>query len=280
MNTKFEEFYNKLLGEQRWSRLREALINQNSQQKVGLALKSVDNKQVKFSSGELQCLEEYSQDSSYSLDLASVLAASSLQWKAKDKVLDLCSAPGGKSLVSQFILNGDGEWHLNELSQSRLIRLKAVMRDFSPALDSQRFFYKRDASKWGLMEKDAYDKVICDVPCSGEAHLLETPSELKRWTAKSSKNLTVRQHAILCAAVDAVKPGGEILYSTCSVNPNENDAVIEKLLKKRSHLVEVADLELSFKTEPTRYGHNLFPDQFPMGPIYFSVLRANPKMCQ
>ena len=81
----------------------------------------------------------------------------------------------------------------------------------------------------------------------------------------------VRQHAILCAALEAAKPGGQILYSTCSVNPQENDGVIAKFLKKRGERSKVLQPE-AFGSESTEFGFQFFPDTSEMGPIYFSVL--------
>ena len=271
-NQRFDDHYSEIHGE-RWPELAEALKRAGQKDnKVAVSLKSStpNGSSVMFSKGGLVCHQE-ALDSHYQMDLASVLSVSALDLKPGSRVLDLCAAPGGKSLVSQLILNGEGEWHMNELSQGRLSRMKSVMREFSPVPEEQLHFYKRDASKWGLAEQNSYEIVICDVPCSGEAHLLNSPSHLSKWTPKSSKNLSVRQHAILCAALEAVKPGGQILYSTCSVNPQENDGVIAKFLKKRSDRARVLQPE-AFGSEPTEFGFQFFPDTSDMGPIYFCVL--------
>lgn len=274
-NRKFDEYYSKIYG-YRWPDLAEALKwagQKTNKVLLGDARSLKGEWPLVFRSGSLACFKE-GPVNSYQVDLASVLAVSSLGLTPEARVLDLCSAPGGKALTSQYIVGGQGEWHLNELSQGRLSRLKSVMREFSPARRDQLNFYKRDASKWGLAEKCIYDFVLCDVPCSGEAHLLNTPSYLKRWTPKSSKNLTVRQHAILCAALEAVKPGGKILYSTCSVNPQENDGVVAKFLKKRSDRARVGkpDVDDCFQGEATEYGIQYFPDISEIGPIYFCIL--------
>lgn len=271
-NQRFDDYYSEIHGE-RWPQLAEALKRagqKDNKVAVGLRDSVQDSSTVVFSKGGLVCLRD-GPDSLYQMDLASVLSVSALDLQPGSKVLDLCAAPGGKSLVSQLILKGEGEWHMNELSQGRLSRMKSVMREFSPVPEGSLNFYKRDASKWGLAEQDIYDIVICDVPCSGEAHLLNSPTHLSKWTPKSSKNLCVRQHAILCAALEAVKPGGQILYSTCSVNPQENDGVIAKFLKKRGGRARVVQVKV-FENEPTEYGFQFFPDTSEMGPIYFCVL--------
>ncbi len=274
INPRFDEYHLNVFGD-RWAFLAEALKQAGlKQNKVSVGLKTGCSKDFIFSQGSMACIPR-EVGGHYQLDLASVLAVSALNLNPGAKILDLCAAPGGKALVSQLVVGGEGEWHLNELSQGRLSRLKSVIREFSPVHQDSLHFYKRDASKWGLTEKNIYDFVICDVPCSGEAHLLNSPSHLKRWTPRSSKNLAVRQHAILCAALETVRPGGKILYSTCSINPQENDGIIQRLLKKRMDRVEIIAPTLSgiFSGEPTQYGVEFFPDKCEYGPIYFSVLK-------
>lgn len=278
MNQQFYDHYSSIYGE-RWEQLVNALREAGLKtEKVSVCLKSnFDPKgELQLQNNELVAFSGTTRSEYYQLDVASALAVTALNLTPQSKILDLCAAPGGKSLVSQLILNGEGEWHLNELSQDRLSRMKSVMRQFSPVPEGQLYFYKRDASKWGMMEKGVYDTILCDVPCSGEAHLLNSPSHMNKWTPKSSKNLAVRQHAILCSALDAVKPGGEILYSTCSISPLENDGVIQKFLKKRGDRVEILrpELEQKWNAEATEYGINLFPDRSQIGPIYFSIIKS------
>ncbi|MES2855742.1 MAG: RsmB/NOP family class I SAM-dependent RNA methyltransferase, partial [Bdellovibrionota bacterium] len=86
-----------------------------------------------------------------------------------------------------------------------------------------------------------------------------------------SKNLAVRQYSLLVSALQVVKHGGRIVYSTCSLSPLENDDVIARLLKKRKG--EATVVKPTFEIgEPTELGWQILPDKTGFGPIYLSVL--------
>ncbi|MAE74392.1 MAG: RNA methyltransferase [Bdellovibrionaceae bacterium] len=209
----------------------------------------------------------------YELDLASVLVAKQLQIQPDHLVLDMCAAPGGKSLVQIFESEAQAHWVLNDLSKARVGRLKRVIREYIPADRSDRVRVTNfDASRWGLHQAGHFDRVLLDAPCSGERHQLESPGQLEKWTQSSSKRLHTRQVALLCAGFDSLKPGGRIVYSTCSIAPLENDRVVEKLVKKRPDVdVQVAEADFGEKTD---LGWQILPDHCDgYGPMYFSVIQ-------
>jgi 16S rRNA C967 or C1407 C5-methylase (RsmB/RsmF family) len=168
---------------------------------------------------------------------------------------------------------------LNEFSRERRARLKAVLYDHLPAevVSDRCQVTGHDGQRWGLFEQKSYDAVLVDAPCSGERHLLKTPRELGQWKLSRSKILQVRQHALLCAALEAVKPGGVVVYSTCSLSSVENDGVIAKLQKSRAERFELLPLvgEANSVGEPTEFGRIFLPDRGAgMGPMYVARLRA------
>jgi 5-methylcytosine rRNA methyltransferase NSUN4 len=212
---------------------------------------------------------------SYYLDEASVWAAQALQVKPYELVLDMCAAPGGKSLVLASALQGTGTLQCNELSATRRGRLKRVLAEHLP-LDWQQSICvsSHDASKWGLYQKDHWDAILLDAPCSSEQHVLKSASHLAQWSSKRSKRLAIQQFAMLAAALDAVKPGGRIVYSTCALSRQENDGVIEKLLKKREGMFTLPPPH--GVGESTEYGRMILPDVYAgKGPIYYCVLVKN-----
>lgn len=212
--------------------------------------------------------------SSYELDLASIAAAAALPLRPGDEWLDLCAAPGGKALTNIFRLQGNLLTTANEMSAPRHARLKAVFHDYLPApLLAKVHFTRRDGLKWHAV-KDKFSAILVDAPCSGERHLLSKPSELSHWSLKRSQGLAIRQHGLLCAALEAVKPGGHLLYSTCSLSPLENDQVIDKLLERRSERVQVVEAKM-WMGQRSSHGVNIHPDQTGWGPIYYCLLQKN-----
>lgn len=218
----------------------------------------------------------------YYLDFASVVAARSLGAKEHQSVLDLCAAPGGKSLVLAYDMNYQGNLICNELSRNRRERLKKVLRLFVP--ESFSVTVKGlDGSQFGMKFPNRFDKILVDAPCSGERHLLKSQKELMKWSRKRSKRLAARQYGLLCSALLALKSGGSLVYSTCSLSPFENDGVIERLLKKKGDNIRLENDFIAHQwkdlkmMEKTTYGLMFLPDKAQnMGPLYFSKIRKLP----
>lgn len=208
----------------------------------------------------------------YLMDAASILAAQALEVQPGDRVLDLCAAPGGKTLILAEALGSEGRLIANDLSRDRRERLKLVLQSYlSKDRLSQVTIAGKPAEKWCLHEKSTYDRILADVPCSSERHVLQDPKALKQWTPARPKQLAQRQHAILASAVQALKPGGRVVYSTCSICPLENDEVITSILKKKKHPVRVIRHEFPMG-EPTEHGWAILPDKTGWGPIYIALL--------
>lgn len=221
----------------------------------------------------------------YIMDIASYWAAKALDVQSGDVVLDMCAAPGGKTLILAEALSQAGELIANEVSAGRRERLIKVIQQYIPRENRERFFVTgRDGGKFALTHPKYFDRILVDAPCSGERHLLQSPSDLQGWTPNRSVQLAQRQYALLTSALMACKPGGRILYSTCALSELENDAVIEKLIKKK---MEKFPFAISFDYlqlpwveqmekigyERTQHGVRIWPDKAQgAGPIYFALL--------
>lgn len=207
----------------------------------------------------------------YSLDPASLLPVKNLKVEKNQHIADFCASPGGKSLAMIFDLRGQAFWWLSDLSPARVARLRAVLHDCVPPEILKNIDTKcSDASRWGLTRKEHFDRVLVDAPCSGEKHLLASQQEVARWSLKGAKRLVIRQHSLLCSAYDSLKPGGRLVYSTCSINPLENDGVIERFHGSRDGFQVLTPREEI--GEPTQHGWIVLPDKAQAGPIYFSVI--------
>lgn len=210
----------------------------------------------------------------YVMDPASQVPATLLDVQDGDVVLDMCAAPGGKTLILSEGLKSSGELIANELSEARRDRLTKVIQNYV-SREVRNFIHVKgkDGGKYALTHKNYFDKILVDAPCSGERHLLENKKELAEWSISRSKKLAQRQYALLTAALLALKPGGLMVYSTCSISPLENDGVIETLLKKKDGFeIMKADVE---GAEKTKYGHLFLPDQSFGGPIFCAILQKD-----
>jgi len=205
----------------------------------------------------------------YYLDRASLYPAKALDVQKGDCVLDMYAAPGGKTLVLALAKGKDGTLVANDKSADRRMRLKSVITEHLPSGIAETVHITSfDAATWGLYQQDMYDRILLDAPCSSERHVLSSPHYLSQWTPARTKQLAIRQFAMLAAALDAVKPGGRIVYSTCSISPLENDGIVEKLFKKRKNLFQIIDFEPEIG-EKTKYGIHILPDTTGAGPIYY-----------
>lgn len=213
----------------------------------------------------------------YFMDPASLLTASVLPVEGSERVLDMCAAPGGKTLViaSKILAShSPTEVIANEISGPRREALKKVLQNYIPTEKRQNFWVKgQDGVKYGLHQPESFDAILLDAPCSGEAHLIENKKELEAWSPKRSQGLSIKQYSLMSSAWSALRPGGTLLYSTCSINPQENESVIEKLLKKKGLNVQIVSAKLSQEPERLKYGFQFFPDQFGFGPIYGCLIR-------
>lgn len=211
----------------------------------------------------------------YIMDPASVLVARALEVQSGDRLLDMCAAPGGKTLVMIEAMGAEGSIYSNDLSPERRERLKKVIQQYVPRdIRNHVWVTGKDGVQFGLKEPNAFDRVLLDAPCSGERHILENPVAQGEWSPRRTEHLAARQYSLLAAALLAVKPGGRIVYSTCSISPVENDGVIQKLLKKKKEKVRLVEAQvgLNLGGEKTEFGVSFLPDKCGFGPLYYSII--------
>ncbi len=161
-------------------------------------------------------------------DVSSMLAVEAAGIRPGQTVLDLCAAPGGKSLHAAAKLGGTGKvlsYDLTEAKRSRMEENRRRMgRDnMETAVGDARIFREELCQ--------SADVVLADVPCSGLGVIGRKPDIKYHVSEQSLKEITTLQKEILQNAAAYVKPGGILLYSTCTVNPQENEAMAEWLCR-------------------------------------------------
>ncbi len=138
-------------------------------------------------------------------------------------ILDCCAAPGGKTLILAE-RNPQARIVAGESSAQRLEPLRERLAGLAPRVECRL----QDAS--ALAEESVYDLVLADVPCSGTGTLGRNPEIRHRLHPEDFVRQSERQRAILASALRAVRPGGRVVYSTCSLEPEENEQVVAAVL--------------------------------------------------
>ena len=165
-----------------------------------------------------------------------------------ERVLDLCAAPGGKTTQIADALCGEGLIVCNEPVPSRA---KILSRNVERMGVSNALVVSADPEKLAPIWPQAFDAILVDAPCSGEGMFRRHPETRDEWNESSPEGCAVRQKRILACAVEMLRPGGRLAYSTCTLNREENENVVAWLLS------EYPDLETVPFSMPVNDGRTL-----------------------
>ena len=154
-----------------------------------------------------------------------------------DMVVDFCAGAGGKTLLLGAMMRSQGRLYAFDVSAKRLARLTPrLARSGLSNVHPQTIANERDAKVKRLAGK--IDRVLVDAPCTGFGTLRRNPDLKWRQTPDDLAELTARQASILAAAATLVKSGGRLVYATCSVLPEENDAIVDAFLAANPAFIE------------------------------------------
>ncbi len=171
-------------------------------------------------------MEEFTQGLFEVQDEGSQLIADLVEAKSGDHVLDYCAGSGGKTLAFAHKLGGKGQIYLHDVRQKALVEAKKRLA--RAGIQNAQIV---DPSKKNIL-KGRMDWVLVDVPCTGTGTLRRNPDRKWKFQYEELDRLVELQKAIVQEALQFVKPGGFLVYATCSVLPQENDAQIEGFLKE------------------------------------------------
>lgn len=158
-------------------------------------------------------------------------------------LLDMAAAPGSKTSQLSNAMQNKGVLVANELSSSRLKSLSANMQRLGINNVALSHF---SGVVFGAYMENCFDHILLDAPCSGEGTVRKDESALKNWSIESNTSIAEVQKSLIESAFYALKTGGSLVYSTCTLTPLENQAVCQYLLDKFPGMIEVEPLNQLF----------------------------------
>ena len=182
----------------------------------------------------------------YVQDIASMLPPRVLNPQPGETVLDLSAAPGSKTTQMAVMMNNQGIILANDIVFKRL---RALINNLLRLGVIHTAVIKSFGESIGNLYFETFDKILLDPACSGLGTLHKTPEVLSWWTKNHCVRLAAGQKNLISSAIKALKPGGTMVYSTCTLSPEENEEVIHHALDKFPVEVQPIDLP-QLKTRP------------------------------
>jgi len=181
---------------------------------------------------EISQIQEYRDGLFYIQNLSSILPVLVLDPKPEEKILDMCAAPGSKTSHIAAVTENQANIIANDSEPIRVSSLRNVLHQFGVnakvSVNEGQIFGKR--------YPDHFDKILLDAPCSGEGLIyLNGQKPLRYWNIKKVKLSSLIQRELIDSAFRALKPGGTLVYSTCTLEPEENEGVVTDLLSKHDN---------------------------------------------
>jgi 16S rRNA (cytosine967-C5)-methyltransferase len=173
-------------------------------------------------------------------DESAMAVASALAPQPGSRVLDLCAAPGGKTTHLAELMQGQGEIIACDVSEKRLQTVAALANRLGAALIQTRQVVADDP---GSLPTGTFDFVLVDVPCSNTGVLGRRPEVRERLHPNDLRYLVPIQQQLLTAGLERTRKGGSLVYSTCSIEPEENGELVRGLLRGRNDVTLEAEQE-------------------------------------
>ncbi len=196
--------------------------------------------------GEIGKTKEHILGYYYVQEVTSMMPLIALNPKSGERVLDLCAAPGSKTTQAAAMMENQGNIIANDLS---IGRIRILASNLERCGVTNTIITRHNGIE--LCEKlkklgIKFDKILVDAPCSGEGNLRTSPRTLLEWSEGLLKSLSRKQKKILNSVVDLLAEEGEIVYSTCTYAPEENEIVVQHLIDE--HDFEIIPVNLPLET--------------------------------
>lgn len=171
----------------------------------------------------------------YVMNASSLIPALVLDPQPGETVLDVCAAPGGKSAHIAALVGNQARLHLNDSIKSRLKKLQEVIDLLNINVESVTDIQGQYLDKF---IDASFDRILLDAQCSGEGMVdLSRSDALRYWELERVEKMSRLQQRMLVAAFKRLKPGGVLVYSTCTIAPEENEAPVDHLLRHNANAV-------------------------------------------
>ena len=238
-------------------------------------------------------LPEYFAGHIYPQEPSASFAVTAMDVRPGMKILDLCAAPGSKSTQIAECLNNEGLLVANEIHPGRAAILKENLERHGCA---NAVVVNSSPSQVAALFSEYFDAVLCDAPCSGEGMFRKDPDAILHWSYEHVASCAVRQAAILDDAAACLKPGGVLIYSTCTFSEEEDEDTVRSFLERhpefhpdpimhkggRSVLNEISSADFARRIYPMDQGEGHFvarmrkqkDDSVPERPI--KLLKSEP----
>ena len=202
---------------------------------------------IKSDKRKLIDLDAYTDGLFYIQSLSSMLPVIALDPKPNEKILDIAAAPGSKTTQIAALMNNTGKIIANDNSRIRGYKLQANLK--TQGVTNTSVIISAGQTLW-QQYPEYFDRSLVDAPCSMEGTFVTSkPKTYEYWSVKAIKELVQRQKWLLRSAVSATKPGGTIVYSTCTLEPEENEKIIEWILKKEQGKLEFVNQKTMYPSE-------------------------------
>ena len=189
--------------------------------------------------------------------------------KGKDyKALDLCAAPGGKSNLLVSALSQCTLVVANEVIKSRVGVLRENLEKWGYP---NTIVTNNDPKDFERLES-FFDVMVVDAPCSGEGLFRKEPEAVKEWSEANVQLCSLRQERILDSAIKALKPGGILIYSTCTHEVSENEERVERLCRQGFEEIKVS-IPANSGIKESNYGYRFYPHKVKGEGFYCAVLK-------
>ena len=169
----------------------------------------------------------------YLQEPSAMTPASILPVEPGERVLDLCAAPGGKATALGAKLRGRGILVANDISASRC---RALLKNIEVFGIPNSFITNAVPTRLAEQFPEFFDKILVDAPCSGEGMFRKDADTIRAWYPQKPEECAKVQREIILRAADMLRPGGMMLYSTCTFAPEENEEMIRYLLQERPQM--------------------------------------------